>query len=78
MVRGYAKALYFLGRRYETGLGSWNNPDEAYRCFMKAARLGSPAAAAKIGARAVAAESEAFTLPPIARLAQDPPSSRTE
>ena len=41
ITRGYAQALFKLGRRYETATGSRHNPGEAMRCYSKAARLGS-------------------------------------
>jgi TPR repeat protein len=50
IVRGYARALYLLGRRYETALGARRNPVEAMRCYDKAARLGNVAAIERLGA----------------------------
>lgn len=44
MLLGYSNAMYRLGWRYETGSGTVRNPDEAVRCYFKAARLGNPAA----------------------------------
>jgi hypothetical protein len=44
ILRGFAAALYRLGRRYESGLGAGNNPVEAQRCYGKAAKLGNLAA----------------------------------
>jgi len=44
ILRGFAAALYRLGRRYEAGLGTSNNPNEAQRCYYKAAKLGNLAA----------------------------------
>lgn len=43
---GYARALFSLGRRYETAIGSRRNLDEAARCYAKAARLAAPSFAA--------------------------------
>jgi TPR repeat protein len=40
----YARALFALGWRYETAVGSRRNPEEAARCYGKAARLGDAAA----------------------------------
>ena len=40
LVRGFAKALFRLGRRYEEGLGAAHNRQEAARCYQKAAILG--------------------------------------
>lgn len=48
ILRGFASALYRLGRRYEGGLGSRYNPAEAERCYFKAAKLGNPAALARL------------------------------
>ena len=42
----YAKALFNLGCRYETALGSRRNLEEAARCYWKAARLSHAAAQA--------------------------------
>ena len=36
----YGRALFNLGWRYETAVGSRRNPNEALRCYGKAARLG--------------------------------------
>jgi hypothetical protein len=40
----YARALFNLGSRYETALGSRRNLEEAARCYWKAARLSHAAA----------------------------------
>jgi hypothetical protein len=40
ILRGFASALYRLGRRYEARLGAANNQAEAQRCYYKAAKLG--------------------------------------
>ena len=45
---GYANAMYRLGWRYETGLGTGRNVEEAIRCYFKAAKLGNPAALARL------------------------------
>jgi TPR repeat protein len=50
IVRGYASALYKLGRRYEVAAGS-RNPREAIRCYLKAARLGNMMAFARLATR---------------------------
>jgi TPR repeat protein len=48
MLLGYANAMYRLGWRYETGLGMGRNTEEAIRCYFKAAKLGNPAALARL------------------------------
>jgi TPR repeat protein len=48
IVMGYARALFRLGRRYENGLGASRNPNEAHRCYYKAARLGDADARARL------------------------------
>lgn len=50
ILRGYANALYKLGRRYEVG-GWARNPREAIRCYLKAARLGNMMAFARLATR---------------------------
>lgn len=50
IVRGYASALYKLGRRYEVSAGT-RNPREAIRCYLKAARLGNMMAFARLATR---------------------------
>jgi TPR repeat protein len=50
IVRGYASALYKLGRRYEVAAGT-RNPREAIRCYLKAARLGNMMAFARLATR---------------------------
>jgi TPR repeat protein len=47
ILLAYAKALFNLGWRYETALGSRRNLREAARCYGKAARLGDAAARAR-------------------------------
>lgn len=48
MLLGYANAMYRLGWRYETGQGTGRNVEEAIRCYFKAAKLGNPAALARL------------------------------
>ena len=48
ILLGYAKAMYRLGRRYETALGTGRNVAEAIRCYFKAAKLGNSAALARL------------------------------
>jgi len=54
MLLGYANAMYRLGWRYETGLGSGRNPQEALRCYFKAAKLGNIAALSRLAPQCVA------------------------
>ena len=49
ILLAYANALFNLGCRYETAIGSRRNLEEAARCYEKAARLGNPAARARYG-----------------------------
>lgn len=51
IVRGYANALYSLGRRYEIDAGPGRNRREALRCYLKAARLGNIMAFARLASR---------------------------
>ena len=44
ILLAYARALFNLGWRYETAVGSRRNLDEAARCYWKAARLGDAGA----------------------------------
>jgi hypothetical protein len=55
MLLGYANAMYRLGWRYETGLGNGRNPQEALRCYFKAAKLGNIAALSRLAPQCVAA-----------------------
>ena len=55
MLLGYANAMYRLGWRYETGMGSGHNPQEALRCYFKAAKLGNIAALTRLAPQCVAA-----------------------
>jgi predicted RNA-binding Zn-ribbon protein involved in translation (DUF1610 family) len=54
MLLGYANAMYRLGWRYETGLGNGRNPQEALRCYFKAAKLGNTAALSRLAPQCVA------------------------
>jgi hypothetical protein len=49
ILLAYAKALFNLGWRYETAVGSRRNLEEAARCYWKAARLGDAAARGRFG-----------------------------
>ena len=51
ITRGYADAMYKLGRRYEGAVGARRNPGEAMRCYTKAARLGSGPALGRLAPR---------------------------
>jgi hypothetical protein len=51
IVLGFSNAMYRLGWRYETGNGTGRNRDEAVRCYFKAAKLGNPAALARLAPR---------------------------
>ena len=62
----YAQALFNLGRRYETAIGSQRNLDEAARCYWKAARLGDPAALYRVPAPPAA------DIPPMATIYPPP------
>jgi TPR repeat protein len=48
IVRGYASAMFRLGWRYEMGNSGAHNPEEAVRCYCKAARLGDENARARL------------------------------
>ena len=50
ILLAYARALFNLGNRYETAIGSRRNLDEAARCYWKAARLGDAAARQRVDA----------------------------
>lgn len=64
IVLGYSNAMYRLGWRYETGNGTARNTDEAVRCYFKAAKLGNPAAVARLAPRCAEDESTPPPLPP--------------
>ena len=51
ILLAYAKALFNLGNRYETAIGSRRNLEEAARCYWKAARLGDAAARERVDAQ---------------------------
>ncbi|HZL33875.1 MAG TPA: hypothetical protein VFC78_01115 [Tepidisphaeraceae bacterium] len=48
IVRGYASALFRLGAVYEKSLGAGYHPNEAVRCYSKAAQLGNESAKASL------------------------------
>lgn len=64
IVLGYSNAMYRLGWRYETGNGTGRNPDEAVRCYFKAAKLGNPAALARLAPKCAPDEPSPPPLPP--------------
>jgi TPR repeat protein len=64
IVLGYSNAMYRLGWRYETGNGTGRNTDEALRCYCKAARLGNPAALARMALKGGEDEVSPSPLPP--------------
>jgi TPR repeat protein len=64
IVLGYSNAMYRLGWRYETGNGTGRNPDEAVRCYCKAAKLGNPAALARLAPKRSDDEPSPPPLPP--------------
>jgi hypothetical protein len=64
IVLGFSNAMYRLGWRYETGNGTGRNRDEAVRCYFKAARLGNPAALARLAPRDADDEPSQPPLPP--------------
>ena len=61
----YGRALFNLGWRYEHAPAWRRNPDEATRCYGKAARLGDAAAAERL---AMSAEQ----MPPLAEVYHPP------
>jgi len=67
ILLAYAKALFNLGWRYESALGSRRNLREAERCYCKAARLGDVAALSRRGQPTVRP-----SVPPLASVYQPP------
>src|SRR5687768_17274862 len=65
MLEGYANAMYNLGRRYESSLGSRHHPEEALRCYYKAARLGNASAVARLGPQSLQAQQTEAPPPPL-------------
>jgi TPR repeat protein len=62
ILLAYGRALFNLGWRYETAIGSRRNVEEAARCYWKAARLGDAAARERYGVSSLTAP--ALTDPP--------------
>jgi hypothetical protein len=68
----YAKALFNLGWRYETAVGSRRNLEEAARCYWKAARLGDAGARQRLDPVCDVPDAGAG-LPPLATVYSPPP-----
>jgi hypothetical protein len=51
ILLAFGRALFNLGFRYETAVGSRRNVEEALRCYQKAARLGDAGAADRLALR---------------------------
>ena len=49
VLLAYGKSMFNLGWRYEHAIGGRRNLTEAARCYWKAARLGDPSAAGRLG-----------------------------
>jgi TPR repeat protein len=64
MLLGYANAMYRLGRRYEIGHGTGRNVEEAIRCYFKAAKLGNPAALARLAPQCAGGDAADEPTPP--------------
>ena len=60
ILLAYARAMFNLGCRYETAVGSQRNMQEATRCYWKAARLGDAAARERYDAHAMASPALAY------------------
>jgi len=67
ILLAYAKALFNLGWRYESALGSRRNLREAGRCYWKAARLGDVAALSRCGQPTIGP-----SMPPLASVYRPP------
>ena len=64
ILLAYAKAMFNLGHRYETAVGSRRNLEEAARCYWKAARLGDLAARDRCAADPTGPALLAYLRPP--------------
>jgi len=71
ILLAYGRALFNLGWRYETAIGSRRNIEEAARCYWKAARLGDAAARERYGDAALATEATPHDAPPLPPLPAD-------
>jgi len=70
ILLAYGRALFNLGWRYETAIGSRRNVEEAARCYWKAARLGDAAARERYG-HALVAGPTSHDPPPLPPLPAD-------
>ena len=74
ILLAYARALFNLGWRYETAVGSRRNLEEAARCYWKAARLGD--AGARLRFEQPANPNDPIhPVPPFAAVHAPPPAS---
>jgi TPR repeat protein len=71
ILLAYGRALFNLGSRYETAVGSRRNVEEAARCYWKAARLGDAAARGRYGAASLGVDSTPHDPPPLPQLPAD-------
>ena len=73
ILLAYARALFNLGCRYETAVGSRRNLEEAARCYWKAARLGDAAAVCRFGPEALKVPVLSYGPPPLPPAPVQPP-----
>ena len=76
VLLAYGKALFNLGWRYETAVGSRRNLEEAARCYWKAARLGDAGARHRLDPSPDPASPNSLyvaDLPPLATVYSPPP-----
>ncbi len=66
-AKGHAEAEYHLGMHYNNGIGVEKDPARAYESFEKAAALGDPLAAYKLGCYAAGQFPEVIATPNKAR-----------
>jgi TPR repeat protein len=71
ILLAYGRALFNLGWRYETAIGSRRNVEEAARCYWKAARLGDVAARERYGAASLDPATTPHEPPPLPPLPAD-------
>lgn len=74
ILLAYARALFNLGWRYETAVGSRRNLEEAARCYWKAARLGDAGARLRFE-QPPNANDPVLPVPPFATVYAPPPAS---
>lgn len=65
ILLAYARALFNLGNRYETAVGSRRNLQEAARCYWKAARLGDGAARERVETQPEHGDALPYKPPPL-------------